>query len=116
MNKKILFVCSVNKQRSKTGEDYFSKRYPDSEFKSAGTNLKLCRSEGTNPLTEKMLAWADTVFVMENKHAQLIKQNMSNKYQNKIRVLAIEDKYKYYQKELIEILSNKINPYLIDNL
>jgi predicted protein tyrosine phosphatase len=112
---KILFVCSANKQRSKTGEDYFSMLYPNIEFNSAGTNLKLCEAEGTNPLTQEMLAWADTVFVMENKHAQLIKQNTSNKYQNKIKVLAIEDKYKYYQKELIDILSNKINHYLLDN-
>jgi len=116
MNKKILFVCSANKQRSKTGEDYFSHLYSDCEFKSAGTNLKLCQTEGTNPLTEEMLIWADIIFVMENKHAQLIKQNTSNKYQNKIRVLAIEDKYKYYQKELIAILSNKINPYLQNKL
>lgn len=56
-----------------------------------------------------MLIWADTVFVMENKHAQLIKQNTSNNYRNKIIVLEIEDFYKYYQKELIAILCIKIN-------
>lgn len=109
MNNKILFVCSANKQRSKTGEDYFSILYPKREFRSAGTNLKLCQAEATNPLTEEMLIWADTVFVMENKHAQLIKQNTANKYRNKIIVLGIEDIYKYYQKELIEILISKIN-------
>jgi len=111
MNNKILFVCSANKQRSKTGEDYFSTLYPDWEFKSAGTNLKLCQTEGTNPLTEEMLIWADRIFVMENKHTQQIKNSTSNKYRNKIIVLAIEDKYSYYQKELIDILCDKINSY-----
>jgi predicted protein tyrosine phosphatase len=108
MSKKILFVCSANKQRSKTGEDYFSTLYPDWEFQSAGTNLKLCQAEGTNPLTKELIDWADTVFVMEHKHAQLIKQNTSNKYQNKVIVLGIEDRYNYYQKELIELLCSKI--------
>jgi protein-tyrosine phosphatase len=80
--------------RSKTGENYYSSLYPDYEFKSAGTNLKLCQTEGTNPLTEEMRIWADTVFVMKNKHLQLIKQNTSNKYQNKIIVLTIDDLFK----------------------
>lgn len=115
MKKKILFVCSANKQRSKTAEDYFSALHANIQFNSAGINQKLCEAEGTNPLTEEMLIWADTIFVMENKHAQLIKQNTSNKYQNKIKVLAIEDKYKYYQEELIDMLCNKINHYLLDN-
>jgi len=57
MIKNILFVCSANKQRSKTGEDYFSTIYPNRNFKSAGTNLKVCEKEGTNPLTEEMLIW-----------------------------------------------------------
>lgn len=109
MNNKILFICSANKQRSKTAEDYFSTLYPEKEFQSAGTNIKLCQSEGTNPLTEEMLIWADKVFVMENKHAQLIKQNTSSRYQNKIIVLGIEDIYKYYQKKLIDILVSKLN-------
>lgn len=107
MKKKILFVCSANKQRSKTCEDYFSTLYPDCEFKSAGTNLKICNAEGTNPLTDEMLDWADTIFVMENRHAQLIMRNSANKYRNKIFVLAIVDRYKYFQKELIDLLNSK---------
>jgi len=54
---------------------------------------------------------ADLIFVMENKHRDLIKQHTSNKYGNKIIVLMIEDKYKYYQKELIDILIEKATPY-----
>ncbi len=38
--KSILFVCSANKDRSKTADDYFSKHYPDLSFDSAGTNKK----------------------------------------------------------------------------
>jgi predicted protein tyrosine phosphatase len=76
----ILFVCSANKQRSKTAEDYFSALYPHINFLSAGTNLKVCEKEGTNPLTEEMLTEADLVFVMEEKHRQQIKQHTGDTY------------------------------------
>jgi predicted protein tyrosine phosphatase len=108
---KILFVCSANKQRSKTGEDYFSAKYPDHQFESAGTNLKMCEKEGTNPLTEELLEWADWILVMEEKHRQFINQFATNKYGKKIKVLKIRDIYKYYQKELIEILEDKAENY-----
>lgn len=64
MNTKVLFVCSANKQRSKTAEDYFSERHPSLEFKSAGTNHKICAKEGTTPLTKDLIEWADKVFLL----------------------------------------------------
>lgn len=112
MIQNILFVCSANKQRSKTGEDYFSTILPNLNFKSAGTNIKLCEKEGTNPVTENLILWADIVFVMEEKHLKLINQNTSNKYNNKVINLSIEDIYKYYQKELIDILLAKVHKHL----
>jgi predicted protein tyrosine phosphatase len=106
--KNILFVCSANKERSKTAEDYFSSLYPDAYFNSCGTNIKYCEKEGTNPLSVGLLIWADIIFVMENKHAKLIKQHSSSlKIGNKLIVLGIEDVYTYYQRELIEILEAK---------
>lgn len=112
MNQNILFVCSANKQRSKTGEDYFSTIFPNLNFKSAGTNIRLCEKEGTNPVTEDLILWADIVFVMEVKHLKLINQNTSNKYNNKVINLSIDDIYKYYQKELINILLTKVHYHL----
>lgn len=55
MTETILFICSANKQRSKTAEDYFSTKYPELHFISAGTNIKICEREGTNPLTTEAL-------------------------------------------------------------
>lgn len=111
MHKNFLFVCSANKQRSKTGEDYFSELYPHLSFESAGTNHKICAQAGTNPLTEEMLDRADIVFVMENRHAKLIKEHTSDRFGSKVVVLAIEDRYKYYQKELITLLVEKTKKY-----
>ncbi|NVK62954.1 MAG: phosphotyrosine protein phosphatase [Flavobacteriales bacterium] len=105
----ILFVCSANKERSKTADDYFSEKYPHIQFDSAGTNLKICQKEGTNPMTEELADWADEIIVMEQKHANLINQHTDRNYARKIRILHIPDHYKYYQKELIELLEEKVS-------
>ncbi len=109
--KKILFVYSANKQRSKTAEDFFSEAYPNFDFMSADTNLKICKSEGINPLTKEILNWADEIFVMENKHRALVNKETNRKYNYKIKVLGIPDRFKYYQKELIDLLETKVNFY-----
>jgi len=107
--KKVLFVCSANKQRSKTAEDFFSEEYPDFEFMSAGTNLKICKKEGTNPLTKEFLSWADHIYVMESRHRTLINDETNREYNQKIVVLEIPDRFKYYQRELIDLLYSKVN-------
>lgn len=112
--KNILFVCSANKQRSKTAEDYFSEHYNNINFQSAGTNVKLCKREGTNPLDGMMMQNAELVFVMENKHKTDIRQITENQYSDKIIVLNIPDIYKYNDKELIKILCSKVKDYLKD--
>jgi|TARA_B110000037_G_scaffold4163_1_gene4573 predicted protein tyrosine phosphatase len=113
--KKILFVCSANKQRSKTASDYFSEKLTTFEFDSAGTNHKICNKEGTQPLTLELMNWADLVIVMEERHRKLIVQNGGSEFGGKIRVISIPDKFKYYQKELIDLLEQKAR-HLIINL
>ncbi|MEM1002463.1 MAG: hypothetical protein AAGH46_07430 [Bacteroidota bacterium] len=76
-------------------------------FKSAGTNHKICIKEGTTPLTQEMIEWADKVFLMEEKHLRIIKDHIGTKFFNKMEVLNIPDAYKYFQKELIEVLDKK---------
>ncbi|NRR90919.1 phosphotyrosine protein phosphatase [Winogradskyella undariae] len=105
---KILFVCSANKQRSKTAEDYFASKYNSHEFLSAGTNLKICRKEGTTALTEDLLQWADKVYVMEQRHLGQIQKYTGSRYYSKVTVLNIPDIYKYYSQELLKILKEKI--------
>lgn len=112
MTKTILFVCSANKKRSKTAEDYFSRKYADFEFISAGTNSKICEQEGTNPLTIELLEQANIIFVMENSHKKEVKNFINSRFKKEIIVLDIKDIYKYYQTELIEILDEKLRVYL----
>jgi predicted protein tyrosine phosphatase len=112
---KFLFVCSANKQRSRTAEELFLILFPNLEFDSGGTNHKMCFKEGTTPLTEDQVNWADRVYVMEEKHRQIINKNTSGKYGNKIILLNIPDRYQYNQKELIEILEAKVKQDIVKN-
>lgn len=109
---KVLFVCSGNKQRSPTAEDYFCSQYPQHEFDSAGTNHKFCEKAGTQKLEEEMLQWADLVLVMEKHHKQIIMDHTGGKYIDKIKVLRIMDVYRYGQRELVEILEEKVGDML----
>jgi len=111
MSKTVLFICSANKQRSKTAEDYFSGKYADIHFLSAGTNIRMCEREGTHPLTIEALEESDLIFVMENTHKKEVKNFINGRFQKEIVVLSIPDIYKYYQKELLEILKEKVNCY-----
>jgi predicted protein tyrosine phosphatase len=106
--KKVLFICSGNKQRSKTADDLFSKSHPNIEFKSAGTNLEFCKKIGTTPLSEDMLKWADIIFLMEDKHKNQINAHVGDKYDLKMNVLDIQDVYQYNDKNLIELLKSKV--------
>ena len=103
---KILFVCSANKDRSKTAEDFFTEKYPNHQFESAGTNTKICRQLGTNEINSDLIDWADIVFAMESKHIKIVKTLNLNKTQ--IDVLNIRDIYQYGDQNLKEILSLKI--------
>jgi predicted protein tyrosine phosphatase len=110
--KKILFICSANKDRSKTADDYFSEQFAEFEIDSAGTNLKLCNELGTQLLTKEHIERADIIIAMEEKHRKFIKKKHTNIDHNKIKVLHIKDRYRYFQNELIEILRQKVEPIL----
>ena len=102
----LLFICSRNQWRSPTAEKIFSNQFHDT------------RSAGTEPsarikITEKLINWADLIFVMEKKH----KQRLTEKFgailkDKKLIVLDILDEYQYMDEELIENLKNSVSPYL----
>tara|TARA_B110000977_G_C10643520_1_gene325019 strand:+ start:157 stop:507 length:351 start_codon:yes stop_codon:yes gene_type:complete len=64
---------------------------------------------GTNFIELQQLDWADSIYVMETKHAIFINQFAENKFRNKVNVLHIKDIYKYNQKELINLLKDKFD-------
>ena len=102
-----LFICSRNQWRSPSAERIFAVGYGIST-RSAGTS-----KHAKHTISAKDIAWADYIFVMEQKHKQNIKEKFPNQLQHKkVIVLDIPDDYQYMDEELIEILKQVMQPYL----
>jgi predicted protein tyrosine phosphatase len=102
-----LFICSQNKLRSPTAENVFSD-YPGINVLSAGTN-----KDAEVPLTDELVSWADTIFVMEGTHRNKLRIKFKEQIKNqKIICLNIPDEFEYMAPELVEILEHKCTNYL----
>ena len=101
----LLFICSKNQWRSPTAELLF-KGHQHHSARSAGTSDK-----ARIRLSQKLIDWADIVFVMEYKHRDLLKQrfDLNNK---PLVVLNIPDDYQFNDPELIEILKTALADWL----
>lgn len=104
---KLLFVCSRNQWRSPTAELLFRKQ--GYETRSAGTS-----PNAKHTISVKDIQWADTIFVMEQKHKDRLKAQFARPLAyKKIIVLEIEDLYQFNDPELIDVLDRVVTPYLI---
>lgn len=105
--KNILFICSKNQWRSPTGEQIF-KNHAELNVRSAGTS-----ASARKKVNVKDIKWAETIFVMEEKHKSRLKAEFSRllKYKD-IQVLDIPDEYQYMDEELIDILDQSVGSYL----
>ena len=77
MKTKILFVCTINKMRSRTAEDIL-KIDLNYEVKSAGISPK-----ATTLLSKEIVEWADIIFVMEKSHRNFIHKKFPEAYKQK---------------------------------
>ena len=103
----LLFVCSKNQWRSPTAELIF-KGHPLYIARSAGTSAK-----ARIKINEKLLIWADLVFVMERKHYEILFKNYNELLAyKKVITLNIPDEYIFGDEELIEILKSELSQYL----
>jgi len=96
---KVLFICNQNQNRSKTAEELFKNKF---ETKSAGLYNE-------KPVTESQISWADIVVVMEEHQRSEIAKRFPKCYlKKKIISLDVPDHYGYQQRELINILKEKV--------
>lgn len=104
---KTLFVCSRNQWRSPTAE----RVYRNDQRLSV-------RSRGLSPQSARQLRqddlhWADVVFVMESKHQSRIRSQFRDALGNRLLyVLEIPDDYQFMDPELVELLMERVEPYL----
>lgn len=100
---KLLFICSRNQWRSPTAEALF-KNHPRYDARSAGT------ADGARiKVTAGHLAWADTIFCMERKHADLLRQRFPEDVTGKkLITLRIPDDFQFMDPELIALLRSEL--------
>lgn len=104
MVKRILFVCSGNIHRSPTAAKMFEDR-KGFEVRSAGTSLGVL-----NRIDAELIRWADKIFVMEEKHREIIVRQYPEAA-SKITVLGIEDNYYRDDPKLKAILKDTLESY-----
>lgn len=104
----ILFLCTVNIQRSKTAEELFRTANKKHQYKSAGLSSKYVQKANSTLCTEEMLKWADRIYVFEQQHIDRIKEHTGDVYLPKIINLNIPDVYQYFQKDLVLLLLERV--------
>jgi predicted protein tyrosine phosphatase len=105
--KHVLFLCSQNKLRSPTAEAVFCE-HEGWQVRSAGLHT------GAEVLVSiEDIEWAEYIFVMEKAHKNKLQQKFKSSIKNQhVICLEIPDDYKYMDKELIQILLNKVPKFI----
>jgi predicted protein tyrosine phosphatase len=102
----LLFICSRNQWRSPTAEQIFNTGLYHAKSAGTATSARI-------KVNEKLISWADLIFVMEKKHKEILLQKFNELVSYKtIIILDIQDEYSYMDEELISILQLSVQPYL----
>ncbi len=96
-------MCSRNQWRSKTAESLFRGR-PGLEVRSAGT-----AASARVKVSQRLLDWAEAVFVMEREHAAILRQRFG--FRDSL-CLEIPDEYEFMDPELVELLEAQLAAFL----
>lgn len=103
----VLFVCSRNQWRSPTAEQVW-RRHPGLSVRSGGTS-----PNARHPVSPNDLAWAEVIFVMEDKHkARLLAEYRRILESKTIHVLDIADEYKFMDPELVDLVRESVGAIL----
>jgi protein-tyrosine phosphatase len=103
---RALFLCHYNRKRSATAERVFGKD-PALEVLSAGTS-----DEAMVQVNERMLEWADVVFVMDNEQVEALgKMFPDHPVLPEVICLNIQDAYHFLDPELVAILEERTRPH-----
>ena len=107
MKTKLLFVCSRNRWRSPTAEALV-KSHPRYDARSAGTS-----DSARIKVTACHLGWADLIFCMERKPAELLRERFPEELAVKpLITLRIPDDYAFMAPALVELLRTELAAYL----
>lgn len=99
---RVLFLCEMNKNRSRTAEAIYSKS-PSVEARSAGISKTACLV-----VTREMMEWAEIVFVMERRQRNKLHKLFPDLYKKKIVCLYIEDQFDFIDSNLVSLIHKRM--------
>ncbi len=103
---RALFICHYNRKRSATAERVFGKD-PALDVLSAGTS-----DEAMVQVNQRMLEWADIVFVMDDEQVQALAQMFpEHPALPQVVCLDIQDNYHFLDPELVAVLHERTKPH-----
>ncbi len=111
--KKVLFICTANRYRSRTAHELFEKD-ETLDVKSCGCidfyvkDTKKWYWDRAQTINQGLLEDADQIFVMDKGHIDHISKNFGDMFEHKIVNLNIDDVYEYNDPELIKLLTERI--------
>lgn len=110
--KKVLCICSASLLRSPTCAVVLSQEPYNYNTRCAGYSQEYALT----PIDPVLLNWAEEIICMEQKHLDVVSQMLKdNNITNKIVItLDIEDKYEYRNPELISLIKEKYDAFLLE--
>jgi predicted protein tyrosine phosphatase len=105
---RILFVCGKNQWRSPTAEAIYRKD-DRVDVRSAGVSEK-----SRHVISQADIEWADLILVMDQKYKSRIKEKFRHLALPHIENLSIPDTYEYMDAELIALLKDRVEPFLME--
>ena len=103
----VLFICRWNRCRSATAERLYAKR-TGLDVRSAGTSR-----DALVQVNQRMLEWADTVFIMEPAQRRALEAMFPNHPAlDRLICLDIPDDYGFLQPELVALLDERVKAHL----
>lgn len=101
--KKVLMVCTGNKDRSPTAAMLIAEMCAPMWVTSAGTE-----SWSKNPVNQELVEEADVICVMEEAHRRVILERFGDAHADKVVVLDIPDNYICWEASLVQLLKPKL--------
>jgi predicted protein tyrosine phosphatase len=105
----ILFICTANRDRSRTAELHFQAKYPDHRFRSAGISKYASERHGGVQVKRYMCEVADRIICMEHCHSDYIIRQIDKVFNSKIEVLDLGDTEEFMSAQLIAALEQRFN-------
>jgi predicted protein tyrosine phosphatase len=104
---RALFICQFNRRRSATAERVFAQDRT-LDVRSAGTN-----DEALVRINERMLDWADIVFVMDEDQVRELRRLFpAHPAVAALVCLEIQDRYHFLDPQLVALLDERTRSHL----